>query len=190
MLVAGAVKTIRAISGRSGSGSSASVGLQRSLESRLQRQLGKVGSTLFSLTWKSRVTPAGRPYCQLAASARRISDSDYGSWPTPQAYGVTSPRDLGKRVKGDRQTRNPRFLGNTRKDLADVVGLASWTTPRANKWGEPDSHGKTVLGSLAQTERRGQLNPTFSLWLMGFPPEWESCAPQAMRSSRKLRRNS
>ena len=47
--------------------------------------------------------------------------------------------------------------------------MAGWATPRANKWGEPDSHGKTVLSSTASTEKRGALNPEFSLWLMGFP---------------------
>ena len=57
--------------------------LQSSLESRLRRRLDGAGSTLFSLTWKNKATPAGRPYCQLAASARRTSDSEYGSWPTP-----------------------------------------------------------------------------------------------------------
>jgi hypothetical protein len=34
------------------------------------------------------------------------------------------------------------------------------------------------------------LNPAFSLWLQGYPEEFISCAVRAMRSYRKLRRNS
>src|SRR6516164_9494086 len=63
--------------------SSASADLQSSLESRLRRQLDGAGSTLFLLIWKRRATPAGRPYYQLAALARRTSGSGFGSWPTP-----------------------------------------------------------------------------------------------------------
>ena len=45
--------------------------------------------------------------------------------------------------------------------------------------------GKILTGSSAGMESGGQLAPAHSLWLMGFPPEWENCAPPATRSSRK-----
>src|SRR6516164_5768532 len=63
--------------------SSASADLQESLESKLRRRLDGAGSTLFSLIWRRKATPAGRPYYQLAASARRTSGSAFGSWPSP-----------------------------------------------------------------------------------------------------------
>src|SRR6516225_9296074 len=65
--------------------SSASASLQSSLESRLRRQLDGAGSTLFSLIWKRKATPAGWPYYRLAVSARRTSDNEFGSWATPSS---------------------------------------------------------------------------------------------------------
>jgi hypothetical protein len=47
--------------------------------------------------------------------------------------------------------------------------------------------GSRTLGSSATTEKPGALNPEFVCWLMGFPPEWDACAPTAMQSSRRLR---
>ncbi len=60
--------------------------------------------------------------------------------------------------------------------------------------------GATSDSSSAETESTAgyQLNPRFSLWLMGFPTEWESVGASALRSfmeqatpsSRKLPRRS
>ena len=71
--------------GPPGSISSSSARLNKFLVSRLQARLGLRGLILFALTWKVRRTPSLAPICALRASARRISDSDFGSWPTPNA---------------------------------------------------------------------------------------------------------
>jgi hypothetical protein len=83
--------------------------------------------------------------------------------------------------------------------------LASWATPQCadargatgpaskNKDLGLDARlvsGQPATGSPASTEKRGQLNPEHSLWLMGIPIEWVSCVPQGTRSARKQRPSS
>lgn len=48
--------------------------------------------------------------------------------------------------------------------------------------------GQTATGSPAPMEKRGQshqLNPMFSLWLMGFGIEWLMCAQRSLRKAQK-----
>ena len=113
-----------------------------------------------------------------------------------------------------------------RARLEDQVQLtvSPWATPSARDWKDspgmattavnPDGSERTRLdqlprqasltasgpmpnGSLAATEKRGQLSPAFSLWLMALPSDWALAAPskasrvsacskaRATRSSRK-----
>ena len=299
-------------SGLPGSTLSASADLTLSLVSKLKQRLTTDGSILFKLTWREKVTPAGRSVSRLAASGRRTSDKDSGSWATPktadckgapyettenrrtelrkQAYQASWPSPsatetcesletvlarkartkaaghesglmkLGTTVqltswptasardyKGLSGMGRQERKGSPADTLCNAVTLASWPTPntmdtlppmdyerRLNHPGRPgrtvsgnlrevvtivgwptplraDGRGSagaaehknselpnaarlvsglTATGSLAATEKPGQLNPAHSRWLMGYPAEWDACAPTAMPSSRKSRKSS
>lgn len=100
-------------------------------------------------------------------------------WPTPTSCAPAK--------NGNNEAGNSAGLVAIRKHA-----LAMYQTPRANKWGPPDSHGNTMAwnGLSEQTEKRGALNPEFVCWLMGYPPEWLSCAPSEMPSTSGRRRRS
>lgn len=87
-------------------------------------------------------------------------------WPTPTA----SLADKGVRSTAGAIKEAARSHG---PDLAAVAAAAP---------------GAITHGSSGTTEKPGALNPEFVCWLMGFPPEWDACAPTATPSSRKSRR--
>lgn len=237
-VLGGALQT-NVTSGLLGSTSSASADLTLSLASKLKRRLTTDGLILFKLTWREKVTPAGRLVSLLRASGRRTSDKDCGSWPTPNT------------MEGGQTSR-----GGKRKGELLMGGLVGWVTPRAQdgerggsmsealKWAAGDprpsgaqrgtslteqtqliaswpttrtrdykggyrggsmrngkisldaldvvaqlTSGQTAIGSPAVTKKPGQLNPAHSRWLMGYPAEWDACAPTATPSSRKSRKS-
>jgi|GEM_PF-490315 len=143
--------------------SSRSGALQQSLESRLKRRLDGAGSTLFALIWKAKGTPAGRPYCQLAASARLISETDFGSWPTPVANDDNKTPEAHLAMKkrmGERDgSGSNRRAITSFQVMAQTVG--GWPTPMAgtpaqkgyNEAGNTDSGRKTVALSAWPTPR-------------------------------------
>ena len=79
------------------------------------------------------------------------------------------------------------------------TGRTGWPTPTTRDWKDGACAGANVtlnalLGRVVWlygdgTASSGSLNPEFSRWLMGLPPEWDACAPMATPSTRKQRKS-
>jgi hypothetical protein len=101
--------------------------------------LGTDGSTKCSATWKEKVTPAGRRYCQLVVSARRTNASEFGGWATPDHHhhGTMEHDKALKRVLAKRDSPSTAPQVN----LGDVAAIAAWPTPTALSFRESHQPG-------------------------------------------------
>lgn len=138
---------------------SKSANLQSLLESKLRAR--SIGSILYRLTWKERVTPSGRAICALRASAARISASDYilSGWPTARATDGT---------KGSRTTAGCEAEIARKGRLDDLPStatfLAGWTTASARD--HKDTPG--MVAQRADGKNRNDQLPR-QAYLAGWP---------------------
>lgn len=129
--------------GRTGTTSFASAALQSSLANRLRAKTASVGSILYRLTWKERVTPLGRAICALRASAvpTSVSDSTLSGWPTPMArdhFPAHSENYIAEKMA----------QGHGMANLNDRAQLAGWPTPTVGNatGGQTPPDGTTATG--------------------------------------------
>ncbi len=135
-------------------------------------------------------------------------------WATPNANNMNDGEGLetwdARQIKNKAKHGNGNGAGmpiaiqvQTITGWPSPMHLDGWATPTANKL-TPQSRDNRCLArdcfdagmppdsSPAETGKPAafQLNPHFSRWLMGFPPEWCDCAVTAMQSFLSVRKPS
>ena len=161
--------------------------LQNALESKLGRRLDANGSPEYELTWQHWDMRSAPRICRLRASARHTADS--ASTSPPAAWGTPTAHDAKESGHADIEAKGL---------LSRPAPLAGWATPRAgDRPGHPkrahnhnsrledqaqlagletSTPGPTPNPSTAQTTPNAELNPEFTRWLMGYPPDWSAHA--------------
>lgn len=138
---------------------------------------------------RSGMTRNGTAYL-LQPLARPTGVIGSGSWPTPRAQ--EGGPDYAKLERGKKPGHS------TSPSLATAVALSEqglWPTPTASDarkgYSSPpgpsnDRGRETLSGQVhARGQVRGQLNPQFVEWLMGFPIDWTAVTPSETHSSPK-----
>lgn len=121
----------------------------------MRQKLEGHGSPEYKLIWKHWVIPSELQICALRGSAHRTSDNGSGGWPLAGWPTVTARDYKDGACNVTRQ----------RKGVNAMLGRMCLI------------FGMTTLQEHVQMENRGELNPEFCRWLMGFPKEVGRYAP-------------
>lgn len=196
--------------GPPGNGSSTSADLAGYMASRLQAKMRSTGSTLYSLTWKDRVTPAGRTISALRASAHRTSGSDSSlplvGWTTATVRDhKDTPGMVAQREGKNRDDQLPRqaflcgwptaVVGNKTgatpaKALSTIRGARLHDIAAIMGPARLTASGELQTGCMVEMGNGAQYDPAHSRWIMGLPPEWCDAAVTATLSSPSSRKPS
>lgn len=144
--------------------------------------------------------------CRLSVSELSTDGTGFGSSPDGEMWGT--PR--ADEWKGCGPTGGKAHLHRLERDYLDAQAQSHaelWSTPdcamEAPNMGSNKTlpagvlnqathflTGKTPPSNAEPTASRGQLNPDFVCWLMGYPAGWLNYADSATPSSPKSRRKS
>lgn len=152
-------------SGQRSAGSLRSVALQQCLVSRLQARTSTLGSTLYSLTWKSWVTPAGRLLSRQRASVRRTSETELTGWVTPTTRDW---KDSGSDIRPRADNGKARF-----DQLPRQAVLCGWPTATSCDSNRAPSHNFETKN----------ITLNHAAVLSGWPTPTASLAHKGVRST-------
>lgn len=150
--------------GLTSSVSSTSAALQSALENRLRQKTASLGSTLYKLTWKTRVTPSGRLIPALRASVRRTSGKDYTGlelthWATPRCGDVSEEKWETKLARNARHLEAGKMKGVGGMTLPMMAHACGWPTPTTRDHKDGAECVNVPLNALL-----GRV-----MWLVGWP---------------------
>jgi hypothetical protein len=161
--------------------SSLSASLTESMVSKLQAKTASVGSTLYKLTWKERVTPAGRLISALRASVLRTSGNGSGlllkGWPTTRANNAHG--------KCKSRENNPELAAKESR-LEDVVTLAGWATPAARDYRCANAKPWSERGGGKKGEQLNNQTVHLAGWPTPIKSDSRGSAGAAPRKIREL----